>query len=354
MTIRITWLRAALALVGAVLFALLVSFSGFVSIAATSGHWPITAWFLHWTMQNSVRTQAALDPSPPVADRVLVSAAGHFAQACAACHGAPGVKPLTVMRQMTPHAPDLQKIGGKWHTNRLHWILQHGIKYSGMPGWGARGRPDEIARMVAFVHALPAMSPAQYRALVQGADRSVAGLTPGAFAKCSGCHGTDGLGRGPDVPVLTGQKPAYLIASLRAYQAGHRSSALMRQAADQLRPEEMRSLGLAFATGPNGLGRRSEAAAARRYPAAHRIVTQGLPAQQLPACLSCHDPARTTPYPVIHGQKATYTANRLRRWRGAEDVVDARKPYEVMHVISGRIPADQIDDVARYLEATGR
>jgi len=56
MTIRITWLRAIVTLIGVGTLAMLFAWSGAVQISASSGHWRITDWFLHWVMRNSVRT----------------------------------------------------------------------------------------------------------------------------------------------------------------------------------------------------------------------------------------------------------------------------------------------------------
>ena len=50
LNVVITWKRiAGLAVLG-VTGALLVGWLGLVSIAASSGHWPVTRWFLGWTM----------------------------------------------------------------------------------------------------------------------------------------------------------------------------------------------------------------------------------------------------------------------------------------------------------------
>ncbi|WP_334009700.1 hypothetical protein [Sphingomonas aerolata] len=106
MTIRITWARAIAAIVALALAGLLFAWSGVFNIAASSGHWKITDWFLHWTMRNSVRTHAAFTaPDDPKANQGLVSAAGLFRASCASCHGAPGVRPLPVMQAATPPPP---------------------------------------------------------------------------------------------------------------------------------------------------------------------------------------------------------------------------------------------------------
>ncbi|MCP3736246.1 c-type cytochrome [Sphingomonas sp. RP10(2022)] len=342
MTIRITWFRAIATLVGLALAGLLFAWSGVFNLAASSGHWPITDWFLHWTMRNSVRTHAAFTaPDDPADATGLVSAAGHFANACSVCHGAPGVKPAPVMQAATPPAPDLAVNAKEWSDKQLFWIVQHGVKYTGMPAWAVQDRPDEVRRMVAFVRRLPGMTPAQYRTLVGEAN-------PGAnLATCAGCHGADGRGRGaPDIPILGGQDPAYLLAALRGYASGTRSSAVMQQVAQRMAPADMERAARRYAAMP-GLG-----AAPAGDAAAARIVTQGLRRLQIPACASCH--AAGKPYPVLAGQRPTYIAGRLRHWRGEETVVDARKSHATMPVIARRIPEAMIDPLARYLAGQTR
>ena len=342
MTIRITWARALLAAVLLGAAGMLFAWSGVMNLAASSGHWKITDWFLHWAMRSSVRTHAAFSsPDDPADATGLVSAAGHFANSCAVCHGAPGVKPSPVMQAATPPAPNLAVNAKEWTDKQLFWILQHGVKYTGMPAWAVQDRPDEVRRMVAFVRRLPGMSPAQYQALVGEANPA------GPLAQCSGCHGRDGRGRNaPDVPILGGQSPQALLAALQGYADGTRSSAVMQQVAMRMTPAEMREAARAYAAMP-GLGAAPTPTGANGDAAAARIVTQGLPSEPLPACTSCHAPGK--PYPVLAGQRASYIAQRLRHWRGDETVVDARKSHATMPVIARRIPEDMIEPVARYL-----
>lgn len=334
MIVRITWKRAAATLAGLAAAALLFAWSGIFNVAASSGHWPVTTWAIHWVMQNSVRTHAWLDAPEQAIDRGgLVSAAGHYAQACAICHGAPGLPRSPVMQQAEPPAPSLLAGTERWRDRELFYILEHGIKFTGMPAWAAQDRPDEIRRMVAFLRRLPGMSVAEYRALSGTRDGS----------GCASCHGRDGRGRGqPDIPVLGGQQPAYLVKALEDYATGRRDSAVMVAAIRDLCPEQRHALAVLFARQP-GLG-----GVPRGKPSmARQIVERGLPDRQLPACASCH--GGTGKAPVIAGQKATYIAQRLRRWRGDEGQVDARQPQGVMPVIARRIPDDQIDALAAYL-----
>lgn len=333
MTVRITWKRAMLVLVGLGVAAFLFAWSGLFNVAASSRHWRITNVVVHWVMQNSVRTYAWLESEPEVVrdDGGLVSAAGHYAQACAVCHGAPGQRPSPTMQGASPPAPWLPDHLHEWNDRRLHWILEHGIKYTGMPQWAAKDRPDEVARMVAFVRRLPGMSPAEYR-LLSGTEKGLG---------CASCHGVDGRGRGQgDVPVLGGQDPAYLVQALEDYASGRRASGIMATAAAPMTREQMVTMARLFAANP-GLGGPPGSDAGARA-----IVERGLTRAQLPACASCHRPGGRAP--VLAGQKAKYIAQRLRDWRGEETVVDARKPQDTMPVIARRIPEDMIDRLATY------
>lgn len=356
MTIRLTWKRVIVSLLGLAAFGMAFAWSGIFNVAASSGHWAISNWFLHWVMRNSVRTHAAVSTPETVIDRGgMVSAAGHFAQACASCHGAPGVRPLPVMQRATPHAPDLSVNAREWTDRQLFWILRHGVKFSGMPAWGSDGRDDEIRRMVAFVRSLPTMTPAQYRALVAtpAAPANLPASDAVVIARCTGCHGANGQGRGQrDIPILGGQRVAALEAALRAYRANTRHSAVMQQAAATLDDAQIAMLARHFAAMPGLIGRPvtrpATSLAARR---AQQIVERGLPRVQLPACASCHGPGK--PQPILAGQRAAYLAARLRNWKGDGKEIDARQSQAIMPVIARRIPEDMIEPLAAYL-AGGR
>lgn len=339
MTITITWKRAIVTLVALGAAALLFAWSGLFNVAASTGHWKVTDVVVHWVMRNSVATHSWLEGKPETVrdERGLVSAAGHYAQACASCHGAPGQRPSPTMQRASPAAPWLPDHLPEWNDRELHWIVTHGVKLTGMPAWAAKDRPDEVARMVAFVRRLPTMTAAEYRAL-SGTEKGFG---------CASCHGADGRGRGQrDIPILGGQNPAYLVKALEDYARGGRDSAVMATAAATIDREQMVSLAKQFAAQP-GLG-----GAPGSDAAAKAIVEQGLPREQLPACASCHRSGGRAP--VLAGQRADYIAHRLRNWRGDEAIVDARKPQTTMPVIARRIPENMIDRLATYLAGEGR
>src|SRR5690606_31392379 len=199
---------------------------GFVPIAADRGHWPITRAALEFAMQRSVRMQShgIAPPEAPLLDEpaMLRKGAGHYANGCMTCHGAPGVERPLVPRAMLPEPPPLvrQLAPHPWSREELFWIVKHGIKYTAMPHWVAHNRDDEVWAMVACLERLPDLSPEDYRRLAYG-GRDVA---PGA---CEGCHGSGGPGADA-FPRLAGLDAEYLRESLAAFASGRRRSGVMQ------------------------------------------------------------------------------------------------------------------------------
>lgn len=274
MRIRVvlTWKRlAALAVVG-VLGALLVGWSGLVSIAASSGHFAVTRWYLGWTMENAVETQSMLVGQPEDVDlddpALVQRAAGHYATGCAPCHGAPGVPQSPVVHAMTPSPPRLEEKVGEWGDEELFWIVKHGIKYSGMPAWPTQERDDEVWAQVAFLRALPGLTRTEYADLALGGARvehdleaggettaALDGVVEEALQDCARCHGRDGLGRGEGeaadaFPVIAGQPAPYLYATLRAFALGLRESGFMEPPAERYDPEVLEALARHYAEQP--------------------------------------------------------------------------------------------------------
>lgn len=200
---------------------------------------------------------------------------------------------------------------------------------------------------------LPNMTHATYRELAYGSGRTGGvALTSidDALPDCERCHAEDGRGS-PDVPVLAGQREAYLLSALDAYASGKRASGVMGAAAGRVDRDTIIALARHYANLPSRLAEYTSGASGEAL--AQHIVENGLPETNLPACVNCHAPGKRPDYPLLGGQKFEYMAARLRRWRGEANVVDARKPNESMPVIARRIPEDMIDPLARYYARQG-
>ena len=76
----------------------------------------------------------------------LEEAMEHWADHCAVCHGNDGAGQVPMGKQMYPHAPDMrQETTQKLTDGELFYIIENGIRLSGMPGGAAR-RPASRPR----------------------------------------------------------------------------------------------------------------------------------------------------------------------------------------------------------------
>jgi mono/diheme cytochrome c family protein len=142
-------------------------YSGLADVAATSQHWALTRWVLSTTMENAVRRDSEAIKPPAFLDQEarIRGGADHYHDMCVFCHGAPGVKPGAVAGALNPRPPELTKTAGEWKPAELFWITKHGVKMTGMPGFGPTHTDEELWQIVAFVKKLPDMSAAEYRGM---------------------------------------------------------------------------------------------------------------------------------------------------------------------------------------------
>jgi cytochrome c553 len=347
---------------------LLVAALGLVPIKASSGHWALTEWFLSFSMRRSIVTHTlGSQKHPPLEDISLVlRGAGHYETACRPCHGSPQLKHPRIAHAMTPPPPYLPDELHTWKPDQLFYIVKHGIKFTGMPGWPTQERDDEVWAMVAFLQRLPALDEEGYRQLVMGpvpSDGAQAplqallgpeGLPKGLLESCARCHGLQGEGRGPGAfPRLGGQRTEYLQASLEAYAQQERHSGIMGPIAAGLRPEELRALaqyyGRVSARAPGPASTLPPQELAQSIERGRRIATQGIAAQRVPSCADCHGPSshpHNPHYPLLAGQYAEYLQLQLELFKHGHR---GGSPYaRLMRPVAERLSMEQMWDVARY------
>lgn len=147
---------------------LVVVYTGVYNIAASAPHADVVRWTFETTMHRSVVNRAGEIALPEEPSRELVAeGAGHYAESCVYCHGAPGQDPAKWSRGIRPEPPHLTERATEWAPNEIHWIITNGIKMSGMPAFGEHHSPEEILALTAFVDALPGLTADDYSALTK-------------------------------------------------------------------------------------------------------------------------------------------------------------------------------------------
>lgn len=69
---------------------------------------------------------------------------------------------------------------------------------------------------------------------------------------CVACHGSNGLSKSADFPILAGQHEDYLKETLRAYKSGDRKNAIMKAQAANLSDKDIEDIA-AFLSKQSGL-----------------------------------------------------------------------------------------------------
>jgi mono/diheme cytochrome c family protein len=132
--------------------------SGLYNVAASKPHLGITTALIEFALRRSVATHSLGVTAPNLGDEGLVRlGASHFALGCAPCHGSPLGSNDPIVGEMYPEPPPLAEAVESWDTEELFWIVRHGFKFTGMPGWSGEGRDDEVWALVAFLEELPGM-----------------------------------------------------------------------------------------------------------------------------------------------------------------------------------------------------
>lgn len=186
---------------------------GFYDISSTDQHLAPTYWLLDTAMKYSVRRRGNDIEVPDLQKADLVRNGSALYRAhCEHCHGGPGVAPAPFALGMTPAPVPLVHTARAWRPQDVFWVVKEGIKMTGMPAWKYRMSDEEIWAVVAYLPAMAAMTPQQYRnekaGLAPKGDGKMSAKPPDAARGrkaieqygCVTCHAIPGV-VGPNFPV---------------------------------------------------------------------------------------------------------------------------------------------------------
>lgn len=147
---------------------LLIVFGGLVFLKTSAGGFSARAdpTFAEIMAARTARSLAmpanARERINPVSKtpEVLIEAKEHWADHCAVCHGNDGAGQVQMGKQMYPHAPDMRKEPTQKLTDgELFYIIENGIRLSGMPAWGGSTVGEQASwKLVHFIRHLPDLS----------------------------------------------------------------------------------------------------------------------------------------------------------------------------------------------------
>jgi mono/diheme cytochrome c family protein len=135
----------------------------------------------------------------PETDEVLSQGQEVFLGSCAQCHGADARGDTNIGRNMAPPAMDLSSPHVQhWSDAELFWIIQNGVRLTGMPSWKSSISDNDTWKLVRFIHNLPHVAAAsgttavrsQAQATVSTQDKYALKIPNGlAFSEFRGYEG---------------------------------------------------------------------------------------------------------------------------------------------------------------------
>jgi mono/diheme cytochrome c family protein len=91
----------------------------------------------------------------------------HYAEHCEPCHAYDGHGGAEVGRRLNPRTPDMTKARTQQLTDgELFYIIQNGVRWTGMPAWKGEHTPDESWRLVSFIRHIPLLTADEMRQIV--------------------------------------------------------------------------------------------------------------------------------------------------------------------------------------------
>lgn len=193
-----------------------------------------------------------------------------------------------------------------------------------------------IPMALAFIYS------ASYAAIAQQSASS-APIYMDMVKTCEGCHGSGGDSAGPSTPRLNGQKAEYIIARLQDFrdftkEAPHASYMVhaVKNIPDSSKAEIARYFSDQKPTQPGTASRESSG---------QHIFESGYPADNIPACHTCHGSHAEGrgAIPRLAGQHAQYLRNQL--WTFSLRL----RQNKVMHANIMQMSSGQIDALVTYL-----
>ena len=168
-----------------------------------------------------------------------------------------------------------------------------------------------------------------------------------AITVCGTCHGPRGNSTQPKYPRLAGQNAHYLAAQLKAFRGQTRGDpdavGYMWGMASQLDDDTIEALAAYYAAQK---AEPSASGASATISRGRGIYAQGVSAQGVPACASCHGPDAhgLQDFPRLAGQHAQYVLKQLASFQSN------MRNVAIMHGVAQNLNLGDMDAVAAFLE----
>jgi hypothetical protein len=111
-----------------------------------------------WHLSIPSNARAMRNPLP-ASEEHLKDARLHFADHCAICHANDGSGDALFGRGLYPKPPDLRQPETQNRSDgELFWIIENGVRFTGMPSFASHGMGADSWKLVLFIRHLPQLT----------------------------------------------------------------------------------------------------------------------------------------------------------------------------------------------------
>jgi thiosulfate dehydrogenase len=106
----------------------------------------------------------------------LVAGAQLYLNHCAGCHGVPSNRESQFSKSFFPVAPGFFKDTPDMPENQNFYIIEHGIRWTGMPAWNQTLSDGQVWQLVTFLSSMEKLPPAALKVFEPTAQTAGAGV----------------------------------------------------------------------------------------------------------------------------------------------------------------------------------
>jgi mono/diheme cytochrome c family protein len=128
-------------------------FSGLYNVSARKHDPAFVDWILGTVSEHSIERYSKSEKilkMPATNDMTLSIGNTFYADNCTLCHGGPGVQRSNIGKGLNPVPPDLEK-SSDVPLKEIYWIINNGIKMTGMPSFGITTKDSTVWACAYFV-----------------------------------------------------------------------------------------------------------------------------------------------------------------------------------------------------------
>jgi mono/diheme cytochrome c family protein len=158
-----------------VLFGFLCALMGFLSMRADNPPSKWETYLAGHAMDASVARAAPKVANPVAANEAnLAAGARLYRDHCALCHGDPAHPKAPLAESLNPPAPQFMDDMPEMPENQNYYILQHGIRWTAMPGWKEVLTEQQIWQLVGFLSHMHELPPSAKQVFIETSSPAAA------------------------------------------------------------------------------------------------------------------------------------------------------------------------------------